>query len=251
MSVSLLKNERKDIILRHINIHTRVTFNDLCRITHVSEDTIRRDLTELATEGKIRKVRGGAVVSSYHPNERLAAVYAQESKIQIAQKALQLIENDMFVLIGGGTTIRELIRLIPDDLRATFITVNPVSVLDLMEKPNIETLLIGGKISPYSQMSVGGEVFQRLSEIKSDLCLLGTNALHPTDGMTDSDWETVQVKKAMIKSADKTAVLAISEKLDSSMRLKIADLKDLTYLITELEPSDAILNRYTEGVILK
>jgi DeoR family transcriptional regulator, fructose operon transcriptional repressor len=217
----------------------------------VSEDTVRRDLTELATEGKIRKVRGGAVVSSYHPNERLAAVYAQESKVQIAQKALQLIENDMFVLIGGGTTVRELIRLIPDDLRATFITVNPLSVLDLMEKPHIETILIGGKISPYSQMSVGGEVFQRLSEIKSDLCLLGTNALDPLDGMTDSDWETVQVKKAMIKSADKTAVLAISEKLDSSMRLKIADLRELTYLITELEPTDALLSRYTEGVILK
>jgi DeoR/GlpR family transcriptional regulator of sugar metabolism len=222
----------------------------LCRIAHVSEDTIRRDLTELAAEGKVRKVRGGAVVSSYHPNERLSVVYAQENKVQIAQKALQLIENDMFVLIGGGTTIRELIRLIPDDLRATFITVNPVSVLDLMEKPNIETILIGGKISPYSQMSVGGEVFQRLSEIKSDLCLLGTNALHPTDGMTDSEWETVQVKKAMIKSADKTAVLAISEKLDSSMRLKIADLRDLTYLITELDPKDAFLSRYTEGVTL-
>jgi DeoR family transcriptional regulator, fructose operon transcriptional repressor len=250
MSISLLKNERKDIILHHINIHTRVTFSDLCRIAHVSEDTIRRDLTELAAEGKVRKVRGGAVVSSYHPNERLSVVYAQENKVQIAQKALQLIENDMFVLIGGGTTIRELIRLIPDDLRATFITVNPLSVLDLMEKPNIETILIGGKISPYSQMSVGGEVFQRLSEIKSDLCLLGTNALHPTDGMTDSDWETVQVKKAMIKSADKTAVLAISEKLDSSMRLKIADLRDLTYLITELEPKDAFLSRYTEGVTL-
>ena len=250
MSISLLKNERKDIILRHINIHTRVTFSDLCRIAHVSEDTIRRDLTELAAEGKVRKVRGGAVVSSYHPHERLGVVYAQENKIQIAQKALQLIENDMFVLIGGGTTIRELIRLIPDDLRATFITVNPLSVLDLMEKPNIETILIGGKISPYSQMSVGGDVFQRLSEIKSDLCLLGTNALNPTDGMTDSDWETVQVKKAMIKSADKTAVLAISEKLDSSMRLKIADLRDLDYLITELEPKDAFLSRYTEGVTL-
>ena len=212
---------------------------------------MRRDLNELATEGKVRKVRGGAVVSAYHPNERLTAVYAQESKVLIAQKALQLIENDMFVLIGGGTTIRELIRLIPDDLRATFITVNPVSVLDLMEKPNLETILIGGKISTYSQMSVGGEVFQRLSEIKADLCLLGTYALDPIDGMTDSDWETVQVKKAMIKSADKTAVLAISEKLDSSMRLKIADLKDLTYLFTELDPSDPILSRYTEGVILR
>jgi DeoR family transcriptional regulator, fructose operon transcriptional repressor len=247
MSVALLKNERKGLIMRQVNIHTRVTFSDLSTLTNVSEDTIRRDLNELAAEGHIIKVRGGAKVSTYHPDVVQNAVYAVDSKKIIAQKALNLIENGMFVLIGGGTTVRELIRMIPDTLNATFITVNPFTVMDLIGKPNIETIMIGGKISSYSQISVGGNVIQTLSEINADLCLMGTNAIDPIGGVTDSDWDSVQVKKAMIKSAKKTAILAISEKLNATMRLKIADLKDIAYLVTELEPNDAFLRNYADG----
>ena len=248
MSVALLKNERKDLILKQINIHTRVTFADLSRLTNVSEDTIRRDLNELAAEARIIKVRGGAMVSTYHPSARLNDVYAHDSKQSIAEKALRLLRDDMLILIGGGTTVREFIKLIPDSLRATFFTVNPFTAMELAEKANLETILIGGKISPFSQMTVGGEVIQKLADIKADLCILGTNALDPKEGLTDSDWETVQVKKAMFKSAQRTAILAISEKLNSSMRLKIVDLREISCLITELEPNDPFLTPYTEGV---
>jgi DeoR/GlpR family transcriptional regulator of sugar metabolism len=250
MSAALLKNERKDLILRQINIHTRVTFGDLSRLTNVSEDTIRRDLHELAAEGKILKIRGGAMVNTYHPNAALSDVYAQDSKASIAQKAISLLHDDMLVLIGGGTTVREFIRLIPNELRATFLTVNPFTVMELSEKPNLESIMIGGKISKFSQMAIGAETIQMLNDIKADLCILGTNALSVKEGLTDNDWDTVQVKKSMIRAADKTAIIAISEKLDTSMRLKVCDLKDLTYLITELDPKDPILTPYTEGVVL-
>jgi DeoR/GlpR family transcriptional regulator of sugar metabolism len=250
MSIALLKSERKDLILRQINIHTRVTFSDLSHLTHVSEDTIRRDLNELYAEGLVVKVRGGAMVSTYQTLAPKSDVYALNSKRTIAEKTLSLLKDGQLVLIGGGTTVRELIRLIPDSLTATFITVNPVTVMDLMDKPNIETIMIGGKISKYSQMSVGGEVIQKLSELRADLCIMGTNAIDVQAGLTDSDWESVVVKKAMMKAADKTAILAISEKLYSRMKLKIADLADIGYLITELEPYDPELRQYTEGVVL-
>ena len=135
-------------------------------------------------------------------------------------------------------------------MNATFITVNPFTVMDLVSKPNIETIMIGGKMSSYSQMAVGGDVILKLSEIKADLCIMGTNAIDAQNGITDSDWESVQVKKAMIKSAGKTAIVAISEKLNSTMRLKIVNLGDIKYLVTELDPKDAILTNYTEGVTL-
>ena len=247
MSVSLLKNERKTLILKQIKIHTRVTFSDLSGLTNVSEDTIRRDLNEMAQEGSVIKVRGGAMISSYHPSAQGTEVYAQTAKQVIAQKTLRLLHDGMFVLIGGGTTVRELIKLIPDSLKATFVTVNPFMAMELLEKPNLETIMIGGKMSKYSQMSVGGEVTQALSEIKADLCIFGTNAIDIKGGLSDSDWDTVQVKKAMIKAADKTAVITISEKLNSTMRLKIADLQDTHYLITELDPKSSILSAYTEG----
>lgn len=247
MSVSLLKNERKALILKQINIHTRVTFSDLSNLTHVSEDTIRRDLNELAIEGKVMKVRGGAMISTYHPTASRHEVYALSDKQIIAKKTINLIQDGMLVIIGGGTTVREVIKLIPDNLRATFITPNPFTAMELIEKPNIETIMLGGKMSQYSQMAVGGEVIQKLSEVKADICIMGTNAIDTKEGLTDSDWDTVQVKKAMVKSSEKTAIIAISEKLHSSMRLKVADLKDIHYIVTELPPQSEPLLPFGEN----
>ncbi|TDE17354.1 DeoR/GlpR family DNA-binding transcription regulator [Dyadobacter psychrotolerans] len=247
MSVSLLKKERKDLILKEINIHTRISLIELTEKLNVSEDTVRRDLNELAEEGDIIKIRGGAMSKAYHHNSSLKETYAHSQKEIIGRKALTLLKKGMLVLIGGGTTIRELVKLIPEDFSATFMTVNPLTAVELLDKPNIEILLIGGQVSRYSQMMVGGEVHQRLSEIKADLCIIGTNALDTQGGLTDSDWETVQVKKSMIKASAKVAVLSISEKLNSVMKMKVADLQEIDYLITELPSDSPVLSSFKNG----
>lgn len=240
MLINLLKKERKDLILKEINIHTRVSLNELVEKLSVSEDTIRRDLNELSDEGEIIKIRGGAMSKAYHHTSSISTTYAHSQKETIGTKTMSLLKDGMLVLIGGGTTIREFVKLIPDDFSATFMTVNPLTAVELLDKPNIEIILIGGQLSRYSQMSVGGVVHQRLSELRADLCIIGTNAIDAQAGLTDSDWETVQVKKSMIKAAEKVAVVAISEKLNSVMKMKVADLEEIDYLITEL-PSDSTM----------
>ncbi|MDJ1473671.1 DeoR/GlpR family DNA-binding transcription regulator [Cytophagaceae bacterium DM2B3-1] len=249
MSVIFLKGERKDQIIQQVNIHTRMSLSELSQVLNVSEDTIRRDINDLAEEGKLIKIRGGAMSKAYHHTSQLQETYAHNSKKIIAEKMLPLIEDGMLVLIGGGTTIRELVKIIPSDLKATFVTLNPLTAVELLDKPNLEIILIGGQISRYSQMSVGGEVYQRLSELHVDLCIMGTNAIDAREGLTDSDWETIQAKKAMIKAADKIAVLAISEKMNSVMRMKIADLSEIDYFITELPPDSPLLIPYSSSGI--
>lgn len=241
--VSLTKKARKELIIKQVNIHTRITYADLVSLINVSEDTIRRDVNELADDGEVVKIKGGAMSIAYHYGHE-SQTYAQNNKAAIAAKTLQLLRDDMIVLIGGGTTIREFIKQIPPTLRATFITVNVLSAVELLDKPMIKTIVIGGQISTYSQMTVSGEVFTYLANIKADLCIMGTNAIDPVNGLTDSDWETIQVKKTMIKAADKIAILAISEKLNSSMKMKIADLQEIDYLITELPPDSKELQPY-------
>lgn len=238
MLVNLLKKERKDLILKEVNIHTRISLSELADKLNVSEDTVRRDLNELSDEGEIIKIRGGAMSKAYHHSSSINTTYAHSQKEAIGTKTLTLLKEGMLVLIGGGTTIREFVKLIPDDFSATFMTVNPLTAVELLDKPNIEIILIGGQVSRYSQMTVGGVVHQRLSEVKADLCIIGSNAIDAQVGLTDSDWETVQVKKSMMKAAEKVAVVAISEKLNSVMKMKISDLQEIDYLITEL-PSDS------------
>jgi DeoR/GlpR family transcriptional regulator of sugar metabolism len=76
------------------------------------------------------------------------------------------------------------------------------------------------------------------------MCLLGANAFSVNDGLTDIDWEVVQVKKALIRCAKKVAVLSISEKLNTSQRIKICDFNQVNYLITELSPENVTLAAY-------
>jgi DeoR/GlpR family transcriptional regulator of sugar metabolism len=82
-----------------------------------------RDLQELAEEGRVIKVHGGALSHSFsqfhYPSSNF---YSQSGKNIIAQKAVGLIQDGMYVLTGGGTTIIEMARNSPHQLQATFIT---------------------------------------------------------------------------------------------------------------------------------
>ncbi|MCC9136753.1 DeoR/GlpR family DNA-binding transcription regulator [Pontibacter silvestris] len=244
----MLKEERQAFIIKQINLHNKVLSSDLSTQLNVSEDTIRRDLHELAEGGKILKVHGGALSKSFHYPFQQSEVYAKESKKEIAKKALQLIQEEMVLLVGGGTTMIEVARMIPESLKCTFFTVSPLVALELAERSNINVILIGGQLSKNSHINIGAQVINQLSEIRVDLCFLGTNGLSLADGVTDSDWEVVQVKKAMIKSAKRTAIMSIAEKLNSIQNMRVCNLNAIHYLITDLKPSDPALAEYAASV---
>ncbi|WP_299703236.1 DeoR/GlpR family DNA-binding transcription regulator [uncultured Pontibacter sp.] len=240
----MLKEERQAFIIKQINLHNKVLSSDLSLKLNVSEDTVRRDLNELAESGQILKVHGGALSKSFHYPFSQTEVYAKESKKEIARKVIDLLKDGMSILVGGGTTMIEVARMIPDTLRCTFFTVSPLVALELAERPNINVILLGGQLSKNSHIMIGAQVVNQLTEIKVDLCILGTNSLSVEDGLTDSDWEVVQVKKAMIRSAKKTAIMSIAEKLGSDQNMKVCDLNSIHYLITDLKPEDTSLREY-------
>lgn len=241
----MLKEERQAYIIHQINLHNKVLSSDLSIQLNVSEDTIRRDLNELAENGQVIKVYGGALSKSFQFPFQDGNVYAKEGKKGIALKALSLITSGMNVLIGGGTTMIELARLIPNDLQCTFFTISPLVALELAEKENIDVFLLGGKLSRNTNIVTGSQVINELSDIRVDLCLLGTNSLSIEEGITDSDWEVVQIKRAMIKCSKKLAIMSIAEKLNSNQKLRVAPLKDVTYLVTDLEPNDKSLKDFS------
>lgn len=241
----MLKEERHTWIMRQINLHNKVLSTDLSQQLRVSEDTVRRDLKELAKSGKILKVHGGAIGKSFHyPSHLNSEIYALEAKQIIAEKAISLLENDMVILTGGGTTMIEMAKKIPDTLHATFFTISPLVGLTLANHANLKVIGIGGELSKNSNVHIGPSVINQLTDLKMDLCLLGANGLSIQEGMTDSDWSVVQVKRAMIHSSEKLAILSIAEKLNSAQRMKVCDLNLIDYLITELPVDHLLLSDY-------
>lgn len=240
----LLKKERQDFIIKELNLHNKVLSSDLCTQLNVSEDTIRRDLNELAENSKLVKVHGGALSVSYSGNSSEDVIYARDQKLIIANKAVSLIHDGMLILTSGGTTLREVIKLLPKDLNATFCTVSLMTAEELLKHPNIEVIFIGGKLSRDAKICVGGDSILKLSEMSFDLCMIGTNGIDAKFGVTDSDLEVVQVKKAMRRASKKLVVLSISEKLNTVCRGGICKPNEIDYLITELNDNASELASY-------
>jgi len=238
----MLKKERQAFILHQVNLHNKVLSASLSEEMKVSEDTVRRDLQELADEGKIIKVHGGALSQSFgYGSVPAAKIYAHELKKNIAQKVVSLIKDGMFVLTTGGTTIIEIARILPPQLKATFITGSVTAVLEYSQHPNIEVIMIGDKVSKSSKITVGGDAIAKIKQIKADVCLMGVNAIDPEHGITDNDWDVVQVKKAMIESSSKVICLTISEKLKTYQPLSVCGIDEIDCLITELDPENEVL----------
>ena len=237
----MLKTERQAYILHNINLHNRILSSDLSLVMDVSEDTVRRDLQDLADSGKIIKVHGGALSNSFHSSVNVSSVYELTSKKIIAQKAISLIKDGMFVLTTGGTTIMELARALPENLKATFITGSIQVALEYLNHPNINVIIIGDKLSKSSKLTVGADAIFQIKQLKADICFIGTNAIDATNGLTDNDWEVVQVKKAIIESSTKVVSLSISEKINTTQPIKICDANNINILITELDNNNEIL----------
>jgi len=241
----MLKEERRNFIMNEVKMRNRVLLTDLAIKLDVSEDTVRRDLKYLDKHGQVKKVHGGAISNSFHLyHYKENEIYAHESKSIIAQKAHSLLKEGQVILMSGGTTNLELARLLPQDFQATVFTISLPVAMRLLEHTMIETIFIGGRLSKEAQISLGAETVRSLSQLKADLCFLGTGHLDADYGLTEIDWEVVQLKKAMIQASKKIVSLTISEKMNSVQRYKVCETQAIHTLITELKPHDPFLEPF-------
>ena len=240
----MLQEERHQFILAQLGIHKKVHVEKLSRALKVSPDTVRRDLIELEKGGKLTRVHGGAIAIDFHQPFQPREVHAKKEKIEIARKALGLIRDGMTLLAGGGTVMLELARLFPERLKGTLFTVSPLVALEVAQRSSIDVILLAGRLSRDSYICTGASVISQLSEIRADLCLMGSNGFSLQDGITEQDWDVAQVKKAMLKAAEETALLCVTEKKDIVHRLQVCPVHAIHYLVTERPSTEKQFSRY-------
>jgi DeoR/GlpR family transcriptional regulator of sugar metabolism len=241
----MLKEERQRMILKDVEVHNRVLLTDLAEQLEVSVDTVRRDVKELDAIQKLRKVHGGAVSLGFMtPAAANTNIYAISEKITIAKKAMGILKNGSVIFMDGGTTCQELARLLPETLQLTCFTISlPVAML-LQTKPGVRVILIGGEVSGEAQITTGAPAVKALSDIHVDYGFIGTGYVDALHGLTEFDWDVVQVKKAVVEASRKVVLLCISEKLNSQHRYRTCDISAVNTIITELNPDSGRLNSF-------
>jgi len=230
----MLTTQRKQQILAYLKRDGQVIAKSFAESLGVSEDTIRRDLRELAREGLLQRVHGGALPSSpavadFAGRERITP----EGKVAIGRAAAAMIEPGQVVILDGGTTAREVARHISHGLHATVVTHSPTIALELVGKPNIDVILLGGRLFRHSVVSVGAVTIAAIAEIHADTFFLGVTGVHPKTGLTTGDYEEAAVKRALSHAAAETFVLASSEKLGAASPYAVVGLDEISGLITE------------------
>ena len=230
---NLLSVERRQLIVDILKRDGRVVVPALSQELSVSIDTIRRDLRDLALEGHLQRVHGGALPASPAATSFLDRQrHLTSEKILIARRAAQLAKDGMVIAMGGGITNVQTAEHFPLDLRATIITHNPAVVMALAEHTNVEVILVGGKLFKYTMVTVGPEAVEAFHRLRADLCYLGVCSLHPEVGISNVHYEEVQVQRAMIACSGEVVALASFEKIGTASPFVIGPITDLNLIIT-------------------
>lgn len=241
----MLKHERLEYILERLQADKKIDAATLSHELQISEATIRRDLTELDMLGKIRKVHGGAILAPYPSFQQRAHIH-QEIKIEIAKKALPLLQNGQVIMIDGGTTNLQLVKMIPADFQATIVTNSPTIAQQFNYHPQIQIILIGGQYFKPNDVLIGTAACEMIRDIHADICFLGICSLHPAQGITTHFYEEAQVKKSMVFSSQYIVALTNADKLGQCDSFKICNIQEIHTIVTELHPDEEKLNQYKQ-----
>jgi DeoR/GlpR family transcriptional regulator of sugar metabolism len=244
---SVLTTQRKQFILSRLERDRQVIAKVISAELKLSEDTIRRDLRELAQEGLLQRVHGGALPSSpamadFAGRETLAS----EAKRAIGRAATAMIQPGQVAILDGGTTAREVARQLLPGLRATIVTHSPTIAVALASHPGVEVILIGGRLFKHSVVSVGAAAIESIGRIRADIYFMGVTGIHAKRGLSTGDFEECHVKRAWMNAAAETIVLASPEKLNTASPHIIAGMTDIDGMIVPGEVSDETLAPYRD-----
>lgn len=235
----MLAAERRDLIRARLARDGKVVAKDFAAELGLSEDSVRRDLRDLAAAGLCQRVYGGALpvspaVADYATRTRVSP----DGKARVAAKAATLIRPGTTVILDGGTTALALAKALPKDLDATVVTHSPTVAAALVEHPTVEVFLIGGRLFKHSAVTSGAAAAEAAERVGAEQFFLGVTGVHPEAGLTTGDADEAAMKRLLARRAADTYVLASAEKIGAASAFEVLPLADVAGIITDVPPDD-------------
>ncbi|TDE29023.1 DeoR/GlpR family DNA-binding transcription regulator [Actinomadura sp. 6K520] len=235
-------------IIECLRTTERVSVSELAEQTGRSEMTIRRDLDQLAEQGVLRRVRGGAVSLLLRGEAVPFAVREHEAadvKRRIGAKIDELVADGESVILDSGTTTlgvaRALIRR-----RITAIPLDLHSMNALSGAAEVRLLVPGGQMIPGTQSLAGHLTEMSLRALRVDTAVVGVCGLSAQHGLTAHDLSEVPIKQAMIAAAQRKIAVCDGSKFSRTGLGHVCPITDLDAVVTdsgappaELEKIDA------------
>ena len=246
----MLPYERRQRIYEYIETKGSATVSELSKVLSVSEMTIRRDLKIAERDGAIKKTFGGAVSSfgtGLEPSPNSRRYHHLEEKQQIAQRAIELIDDGDTLIFDCSTTVFELASLIKKKkVNLTIVTCGPYTVLELSRNKQITVISTGGIYSCALGGYIGPETELILNRLNADKLFFSCFGVS-IDGLTDPNVLLTSLKRQMFKSAKEIIFLADYSKFGKKGLSFITEIKSVHKLITDKNTPIEYLDAFKEA----
>lgn len=228
----MLTSQRKAHLLALLARDGRIVAREVSAELGLSEDTIRRDLRELAAAGALQRVHGGALPMSPAVADfagRLGLSAAQ--KVALGRAAAGMVRPDEVVFLDGGTTAVQIARHLPTGLEATVVTHSPSVAVELAGHRGVTVEIIGGRLFKHSVVTTGAAAAEAIGRFRVDRYFMGVTGVHPQAGLTTGDAEEAAIKRAIAATAAEVVVVASSEKLGAASPVVVAGCGEVDVLV--------------------
>lgn len=240
--------ERHSIILELLREFGKVDVADLSSKLKVSAVTIRKDLDLLEEKKLLYRTHGGAILADPYIATRKVSEKEKlrpEVKRRIGLKAVELLSPQDALIIASGTTVQAFARCI-ENMKLTVITSAMNVAMELLDKPDIEIIQLGGIIRHSSASAVSEYAIRMLDNFCCSKLFLGVDGIDPEYGLSTTHIQEACLNQAMITAATKTIVLADSSKFGRRGFSKICNMSDIDWVITDSGISPKMLEAIEE-----
>ncbi|VEF49388.1 DeoR family transcriptional regulator [Bacillus freudenreichii] len=232
----MLPAERKQQILKYVQETKAASIQDLSIYFKVHEATIRRDLTELAKDKKIKRTHGGVVLNEEEvlsePHFDLREGAFVEEKRRIGVKAASFIEEGDSIILDSGTTTKHIAEAIKNRKNITVVT-NDIHIAALLRYSDLKVIVTGGVLYRENFILNGEVTNHTLANLNVSKAFIGTPALHPEKGLTHFDDTLVSAKTSMIRSSKEIFVVTDHSKIGKISLHTFAKMSEVDHVITD------------------
>jgi len=225
-------NERQKKVLNLISTNPSITVKRLAEASGVSSVTIRQDLNLLESEGFIKRIHGGAVLSSEDDiSYRLGINY--DKKLKIAKLASSFIKEGDTIFIESGSINALLAKELVSMEKINIITTNVFIVRQLRKNKMANIILLGGIYQTESESLVGTITKTCLSNINFNKCFIGIDGFSINSGFTSKDLQRSEIASCIIKNSEEVFILSDSSKFGVTELTKFCDCGEVDHIITD------------------
>ena len=229
--------------MNKLNFETSRSVFSLSNELKVSLATIRRDLNFLEKEGSLKRTHGGATLKNTAANQKFTTRenISKESKIQIAQKAIELVNSGNSIFINDGTTnyyFAKLLLNLKSNLTIITSGLNTASILS--ENNNFLCYLIGGQVKNLILATSGSHAENMISNFNPDFAFISSDGFTAKEGLTYAYEGEANIAKKMIERSKKSVALITEEKFNVIENITSVKLKNINILITSTKKNNIL-----------